>query len=250
MALKRLIPSEDGLYISHRTPFLPKGQFEEATICQIIDFAYAMSFAKTGEHRDHRSGGIHRRKNGEIFANTFQGKLSEFAVYEKLSAIFPIDSPDLSVYGLGKWDDSDFNINGSKISIKSTKSFGNLLLLETKDWNADAEYIPNLDKGTSIYDIHILVRVDPYCESLMKKNKILYSNKINKALLEEIIKKQIWNYDIPGYITRNELIYAIKNKHIIQQGEMLNGTTKMDADNYYIQTIDLHPIETISKNLL
>lgn len=58
--------------------------FSLSDVKSAFDFAYDMSFGKNGEHRDHRSGGTYERKPGEIFANTFQGKLCEFAIYEVL----------------------------------------------------------------------------------------------------------------------------------------------------------------------
>lgn len=94
-----------------------------------------MSFGGNGEHRNHRTGGTHQRKKGEIFANAFQGKLAECAIYNQFYNELDITEPDFETYGLGEWDDADFYINDFKISIKSTKSFGNLLLLETRDWN-------------------------------------------------------------------------------------------------------------------
>jgi hypothetical protein len=47
------------------------------------------------------------------------------------------------------------------ISIKATKHFGQLLLLETKDWNNNGQYIPNLSlEKQSQYDYFILVRTN------------------------------------------------------------------------------------------
>ena len=40
---------------------------------ECFDFAYGMSYAKRGEHRDSRSGGNLHRTKGQIFINTFQG---------------------------------------------------------------------------------------------------------------------------------------------------------------------------------
>ena len=64
--------------------FKPIHTLKKTTLETSLKFAYDMTFGKNGEHRNHRTGGIYLRKNGEIFANTFQGKLSEFAVYNTL----------------------------------------------------------------------------------------------------------------------------------------------------------------------
>ena len=42
----------------------------------------------------------------------------------------------------GKWDDQDFVINDSEISLKSMAFFSNPLLLETKNWDLQGNYIP------------------------------------------------------------------------------------------------------------
>lgn len=206
-----------------------------------FNFAYAMSFGRTGAHRDHRSGGINRRRNGEIFANTFIGKLSEFAIYQELCKQgVELETPDLNVYGLGKWDSCDFKIFDKLISIKSTKTFGNLLLLETKDWTSNGMYIPN---GT-IYDFTILVRIADDAESIMRKNKVLFIDDIDINDLWNFFNECSWEYDVPGFITNEDLVYLITNDFIIYQGEKLNGSVTMDANNYYCQTGDMRDFST------
>jgi len=243
--LSKLSQQSQGLYFNSTKQFNPIGTFRRQTIQRTLDFAYQMSFGQAGEHRNHRSGGTHIRKNGEIFANTFQGKLSEFGIYNVLFKTYEIEVPDLSTYGLGEWDDCDFVVNDKKVSIKSTKKFGQLLLLESKDWNNNAEYIPNINKGTASYDIFILVRIEPFCEDILKSLRALYSNTFSKEMLADTILKYDWKYDIPGFITRDELISVIRNRHIIRQGEFLNGKTRMDAENYYVQAGDMHSISEL-----
>lgn len=236
-----------GKNINRKKDFIPMGELKNNIIEKVFEFAWGMSFGEVGEHRDHRSGGSKNRKNGEIFANTFQGKLSEFAVYNQICSEFKdaLKEPDLEQYGLGQWDDSDFEIDGKKISVKSTKSFGNLLLLETKDWNSNGQYKPNLSKKQSDYDVFILVRIKTYCEDLLKGMRILYSNKVEKQLLLDNIKNEVWKYDIPGFITNEDLKYIIRNEFVIRKGEILNGKTPMDAENYYIQAGDMRDIKYI-----
>lgn len=204
-----------------------------------FDFAYDMSFGKSGEHRDHRSGGTYERKPGEIFANTFQGKLCEFAIYEVLKGKFDINKPDLETYGLGKWDDFDFKIKDKLLSVKSTKSFGHLLLLEKKDWNEKGEYIPSNNKH---YDFTFLVRIKNDPEGIMRRERKLFSTYEERSELWELFKNVSWDFDVPGFISNEELIYLIKNEFIIYRGDYLNGKTRMDATNYYCQAGDMHPI--------
>lgn len=227
--------------VNRRKPFSAIDSISFEYVQMAFNFAYAMSYGRTGAHRDHRSGGINRRRNGEIFANTFIGKLSEFAIYQELCKQgVELETPDLNVYGLGKWDSCDFKIFDKLISIKSTKTFGNLLLLETKDWTSNGMYIPN---GT-IYDFTILVRIADDAESIMKRKRVLYTDIIDIDDLWELFCNCSWEYDVPGFITNEDLIYLISQKYVISQGEKLNGSVTMDANNYYCQTGDMRDFST------
>lgn len=117
-------------YIADVVPFTNFGEIPLEYVKLSFDFAYDMTFGRVGQHRAYRTGGTHIRRNGEIFANAFQGKLCEFAIYLELKDKHDVDMPDLTVNPLGEWDDYDFRIDNYNISVKSTKSFGQLLLLE------------------------------------------------------------------------------------------------------------------------
>ena len=187
------------------------------------------------------------RRQGEIFADTFQGKLAEFAVYNCLYKDFDINVPDLEVWDLGKWDSCDLIANGAKIAIKSTKAFGQLLLLETKDWDINGSYIPNSETQEGEYDIFILVRMKPFCADILKEHKLYYSDTADYDSLKSAVCSEKWEYDIPGFITRDDLKDIIKDKQIIAQGAFLNGKMRMDAENFYCQAGDMHPIKTLKK---
>lgn len=219
--------------------FLDNKYLEES-----FEFAWDMSFGKVGMHRNHRSGGMRRRKNGEIFLNVFQGKLAEFAVYQEMNRrCLLVDYPDLGRYGIGQWDSSDFEIGGMAISIKSTKHYGNLLLLETKDWDHEGLYIPNRGTSHEKYDFFILVRLKLDLEKKMKINRLLYSEICDKTLLRSLISNAEIEFDMPGFISYEVLKDIISRKQIIPQGSSLNGSVKMDASNYYIETGKLIDME-------
>ncbi|MBK3333415.1 hypothetical protein GWK41_10100 [Persephonella atlantica] len=243
-----------GYCISSKKKYKALDYFESKDIVKVFNFAYEMAFG-SGKHRNHRSGGNARRKKGQIFINTFQGKLAELAVYKEFEKHNPkaykkLSGIDFSVYGLGEWDSYDLSMEDKKFSVKSTKFYGHLLLLETKDWNEDGEYLPNKQVGKPCtYDYFVLVRISPDGESLMKKEKLLYSNNIDKEKLKGIIESQKWEYDIPGYISHDDLKYIISNKFIIQKGDLLNCKIEMDADNYYVQSGDLRCFTELIKSL-
>ena len=224
--------------------------FEKNILDKCFNFAYEMAFGRIGEHRAYRSGGSKNRANGEIFIDSFQGKLAEYALWLELKRL-GINScePDINTYGLGEWDDVDLDVNGIKISIKSTKYYGQLLLLECKDWNSDGIYIPNISKGSGKYDFITLIRTAPSGEDILKKQRLLYvRNNINREMLKSIIlgRDNLWLYDIPGFITHNDLINIIRNRYIIPKGGLLGKTfTPMDADNYYVQAGDMRKVSEL-----
>jgi len=252
--MQKLLKKENSYFINSKKEFKKQREFKKETVKKVFDFAYEMTFGN-GEHRDHRTGGSIKRKKAQIFINTFQGKLSELAVYNAFAiynkkAYQKLSKPDFEVYGLGEWDDSDITYKNVKFSIKSTKFYGNLLLLETKDWNSNAEYIPNLKSDKNyIYDYFILVRIKPDAEQIMKKNKMLYLDYIKKEQLYSIIKSEHWQYDIAGYITQQDLKTIINENFILPKNALLNGTIQMDAQNYYIQSGDLKDIKTLIEAL-
>ena len=235
-------------YINNKKTFSVRARISADDLRASFTFAHSMTFGKTGEHRDHRSGGTHRRKNGELFINTFQGKIAEFAVYRTfIQSGVSCLPPDLETFSLGIWDSSDLVSNNKHINIKSSKYYANLLLLETKDWDTQGRYLPNLSgEGNAEYDFFIFVRVKPDGEKIMKSQRLLYSETVSQSQLWTIISNEIWEYDIPGFIAKEELCRVISGCQIIPRGAMLNGQTRMDAENYYIQCGDMCAIEELA----
>lgn len=242
----KMIRNNDSLFINNKKNFDSTNHVNYDYIKKVFDFAYEMTFGVSGQHRNHRSGGTYQRRNGEIFCDTFQGKISEFAIFQFFKDKLNIAEPDLQTYGLGKWDTFDFTINGKVISVKSTKHYGNLLLLETKDWNFQGQYIPN---NNETIDYVILVRINDEVTKLMKANRLYFSDNIDKRYLWNLLKDINCIFDIPGYITKEDLIYLINNGFVIRRGEKLNGSTTMDAENYYCQTGDMQNIEKFTEEV-
>ena len=247
MAIFHLLDKqENNYYINESVPFSSIGTVPTVLVESVFDFAYQMTFGQKGEHRDHRTGGTYQRRKGEIFANTFQGKLAEYALFSILNKIgVNVSKPDLDVYGLGKWDSVDLTVGDKSISIKSTKSFGNLLLLEENDWDEQANYIPN----SHGYDYTFLIRMNPFCEDVMKRNRFLYSDSISEDKLKPVVLSENWEFDIPGYVTKADLIQIINEEYTLPRGAMLNGRTRMDASNYYIQSGDMRSLNDFINNL-
>lgn len=249
MKLHKLLFEGNNFQITKSKPFEPIFNLSEYTK-KVFDFSYGMTFENKGKHRSHRTGGIINRKNGELFINSFQGKMCEFGIYKflKTSGI-DLEIPDLEMWGEGKWDDTDLVVKSRSINIKSVSYFSNLLLLEKNDWNESGEYIPNIGIKKTTYDFFILSRLKPNSKNILSANRLLYLNHIEKDYLFELVENQNWEFDIPGYITTSDLIEIIKSKNILTQHSTLNLYTRVDADNYYCQSGDLRNIDSLPQIL-
>lgn len=251
MYIRLDVRSYNEYYINNKKDFT-HNPVDKETLEKCFEFAYNMVFGD-GHHRNHRSGGQYDRKKGELFANTFQGKLAEYATYIKLknAGLVDLEHPDMGIYGKGVWDDTDLKYKHININIKSAAYFSNLLLLECKDWNEQGEYIPNIDSSSSkVYDFFLMIRVKPDIKALLRKNRLFYSDDISKSVLNKIITDENWYIDFGGYCTIQTIKYIINEKYILPQNSLLNGRTKMDANNFYIQCGDLKDIDDLIQNLL
>ncbi len=228
-------------------------EMEEGDVLSSFNFAYSMSFGREGEHRPYRTGGTRKRTTGEIFANAFQGKLAEFAVYRVLSRSFSdISEPDTSAYERGRWDAFDCEVQGEIIAVKSTKEYGNLLLLEAGDWDENGNYVQNWETEGQDYAVFILVRISPNCETIMKKAGLLFLKEAPKEKLEiPLLQNPLnqWLFDIPGFATKGDVKCAIASGLFLRKGDKLGSYTEMDAGNYYIQSGDLRTLSEL-KNYL
>lgn len=232
-----------------KVPFEAIGTIDPEDVQKAVDFSRDMTYGK-GYHREQREGGEHKRTPNEIFINDIQGKLAEYAVTYCLNEYgFETTEPDLAVYGKNEWDSVDIDCNGKHISIKSTKAFGQLLLLETAEYDENGCYTPNIKIPEKIekYDYFILVRISPSCEDLLRARKLVYGTKIPKDVFD-MLKKQEWSYSMPRFISRDELITLIKKRFILKKGDYLNNT-KMDATNYYVKAYDMHKLFEIKDKL-
>lgn len=232
------------LTITKQLSFVECGRFSIEQLNRCI------SFAKEVEQRDHRSGGNNKRSSKEIFFDTVEGKLGEFAVTNQFdnwnknhSNKINYDKLDFNYYPRGKWDSSDLTINinnrSKNVQIKTSKHYSQLLLLEQNDWDSNANYL----HSKKLFDYIFLqrIKIDKKYENYIKN---LYNNNLNNDLLEEIINNIY--YDKFRYIKHAELQYIINHNFIIQKNEYLNKT-RMDASNYYIQAYDMHTLEECEK---
>ena len=228
--------------VNRRVQFEKIRNFKPTTVFSVFQFAYDMTFGAKGEHRHSRSGGSHFRTNIEIFSNAFQGKLSEFAVANLFFKHKDFRAPDLSTHSLGVWEDVDFLIGESVIAVKSTKSYGNLLLLEKTDWDLQGNYLAST--GTPRNYTHIvLVRIAPDSDKITRQFRTNHlDSDFENSLKAKIINRE-WSYDIPGFIETQDLQRLIRDGYVVPKGARLNDSVTMDADNYYAQAGDLRNVK-------
>ena len=250
---QKLINRGNFYYFVDKLPFeINMRPIPKKYISDSLSFAYDMAFMPNGHHRAHRSGGLEQRDSKQIFLDAFHGKIGEFGFYDYFTYLkdYECSKPDLNVYSIGKWDDGDLEVKDFQrketkhVAIKTTKYYGNLLLLETKDWNENGIYIPSINKD-DIYkpSRFVLMRIKPSLDVKVIKPFI---NTNDYELVFDFIMEKDWFYDIPGFITNDDLQFLIKNDFILPQGSFLCGRTKMDAENYYVQSVDLRHLPKIS----
>lgn len=209
--------------------FVPETRLKPESIKKCLLFASEMAYGR-GYHKSQSFGGTeYNRLPNEIFINTFQGKLAELAIYNELSAlgIRPDKMPEFDIWGKGKWEDCDFTLNNGKIraSVKSTKWFGNLLLLKKDKYNEKGEFLETFESDSFAYDFTFLVRISgvksPKPEHYLEENDI--------------------DVEVTGFLTHSKFLEVIKEKQVIPKGIILGSP--LIVDNYYIFAKDLIDIK-------
>lgn len=211
----------------------------------VFDFAHEMAFG-SGYHRSNRSGGSQKRNPNLIFRDVMEGKIGEFALYRYLeSNNILVTPPDCSVHSKGVWDGGDFQFRNSfNISMKTSKHFAQLLLLEAKDY-----YIEN-DRVLYKHDNHspdaiVFARTCNDIASFMKENNWTQV----KDMKEDMYQAAKTTCEITGYITNKDLKNLIQHDFLIKKGNKLNGSVRMDANNYYIPAKEMKSKENLCETL-
>ncbi|MFW6016766.1 MAG: hypothetical protein ACOCRK_10040 [bacterium] len=195
-----------------------------------IDFAERMTFGDGNHNKFSFGSDNYPREQKEIYRDALQGKIAELAFYNYLyiHKIRTKEEPNFESWDLGIWEDCDFELahNNKKISIKSTKNFGQLLLIERERYNEEGLYIEPAEGNTPIkYDYIFLCRV---------------SNIYNDSQIEDYRQnKNLGNIEceITGFITFNQFKDVIRRKQYLPKGIILGMPLKVA--NYYILASDL-----------
>lgn len=212
-----------------RKEFAPDTKLKSESIKKCLHFASEMAYGE-GYHKSQSFGNSnYNRSTKEIFINTFQGKLAELAVYNELYSIGirPDNPPEFDVWGKGRWEDCDFTLNNGAIraSVKSTKWFGNLLLLEKNKYNQKGEFLETFESEPLAYDFTFMVRISG----------------VKSAKPENYLEKNEIDVEVTGFLSHSKFLQVINEKQIIPQGIILG--TPLIVDNYYIFAQDLTEVK-------
>lgn len=188
-----------------------------------------------------------KRTSNEQFIDILQGKIAEFGLYYFLlkSGWENIPKPEMGLWAKGHWEDTDFTgtLNGitQSISLKSSKSKANLLMLECSRYTANGEYRENSSGGKPVrHDRIYFARVQ--CKNRKMLGEILSPDITeemprvfkNKNEIYDKLNKIFIEIEISGYITHNMFKAAIAENKIIHKGQRLGKKSiPLIADNYW-----------------
>jgi hypothetical protein len=219
-----LIPNEG------KIRFTPNITLKDESIEKCILFATKMAYGEGHHQANAFAGKTYTRNAQEIFINTLQGKISELGFYNIMLkyGIKPDKFPEFGVWGKGVWEDCDFELNNGKIkiSLKSTKHFGNLLLLEKDRYNTNGEYLEPANDNVPIkHDYIFFARIKG----------------VDSAKPEDYRPPYNIQCEITGFITHNKFLDVIKNDQYIPKGTRLG--IPMIVDNYYVVASELIQVQ-------
>lgn len=211
---------------------------DEAVLFNCFEYAYKMAEYK--KQRENRSGGTIKRNKLEIFWDDFRGKIAECYVkeyYENQGC--EVKGIDFAIYDRGQWDKFDLRINGKVVSVKSSKHFSQLLLLETADWK-DGKYVGDTTNGKYSVDyfmfVRTLIQVPEGFESGNELNKDVLWDKIKSINIKAEISGVLSHFDFREQVTKYR--YIIPKGAWFRINPNTNGT-RMDAENYYVKIAEL-----------
>lgn len=207
--------------------FLPNVSLTKEQFFECLEFAKNMAY--WWNHKTLAFGGNNYNRNAkEVFINALQWKLAEVGFYNFYTNKWrnDIPKPDFWVWERWTWEDCDMEIWWKKISIKSTKNFWNLLLLEKNRYSMEWLYLEPAEWVEPIkYDLTYLVRV----------SGITSSNPDDYVSMDWIEIEVTW------YLTHTEFLSLITTQQYIPHGILL-WKKELIVDNYYICSWDLHRV--------
>lgn len=225
----RLNENGNSVFVTAPRKFLPEKEISRYSM-KSLEWAYDNAY------HGHFKGATNK---WDTFLNAFIGKLGEYSVYNFFKTKgYELEEPETILRQKGEWDDGDLFVEGKKLQIKTTVGNSNFLLMRKKDWDKEGNYLWGKEGVDKDYGAFFLVRIDPDPRKLFTEGASL--DEI-KSLCENVR----WEYEITGFVSKKDLIYAIEHNYVIPQGKMLNGKIKIREDLIYFQAGDLKDPELI-----
>lgn len=236
ITFKRLREKENRFFLTSTRDFSPLKIDLNKYTNEIVEFSHESCWGAgylNGKGRD----------TSTIFKNSTLGKFGEFALYEFfLKEGYQPSRPDMTIMKKGKWDDGDLDLGKMKFQIKSTFSFGNLLLLNKSDYDSTGKYIHGNNGKLITYDAFFLCRMKPSLDIL----EIGGNSDPGIETLKQKLENVNFRMDIAGYIKLEDFLKIIsEGMYIPQKTYIGNGQRKLEEDLYYCQSGDLRSIKTI-----
>ena len=215
----------------YRIPFNSfKIKVKKNLIKKLIEFCYGIDVKNT------RSGGSEIRNQEKKRYDNLQGKMAEIIIYSLYKDIYNFEDIDFDLYERGEWDSLDLISKLSKlnINVKSGLHFHNLLLLTAKDYDEYGNYKHHINED-NCKQIFSFVRVKLDKDKLIK----MLSKNINEFYKWFLKEYETIEYDL-FFCNIKTVKNAISKGNLIKKDEKLNGTEKMDADNYYLLIYNMY----------
>lgn len=185
------------------------------------------------------------RDKAATFKNALTGKFGEFGLYRHFTNLgYTLPSPDLTIMPKGVWDDGDLFWEGKKISVKTTASWKDLLLLKKEEWNDGGGYLFGMNGIDYSYKAFFLCRINPDIESLLIS--IQGDEDPGIKLINSHLEQIKFTMDFPGFINIEDFKRIIQTDMCIPAKGKI-GKKEFDSALYYCQTGDLRDIDIIKK---
>ncbi|MCQ2978415.1 MAG: hypothetical protein MJ245_01300 [Clostridia bacterium] len=242
--MNRFTKIGEGEYLTNSLKQLKPIIVPEQYTLDSAQFAYDMTYGKKGAHRENN------RAMDTIFANAYQGKLAEFAIYDYLNS-YGVDcsKPDIRALGRGYWDSGDLYSGNEIISVKSSVSYMNFLRLKFDDYDEQGRYRYGYGKYKED-DYIAYARVLPNINRTIKDNSFEISDLIRRDALtvndlERLVAEETWKCDLTGFITRDEFRKEIIEEDlVVEKGDKVDNLTMFDK-YYYAQAGDLSDMDDL-----
>ena len=197
-----------------------------------VENVFNFAFNSKGNHRETRTGGQASRNEVQRFFNIFLGKLGEVATFNHFikNNVNLKTKVDYEIRERGQWDDCDMVTEDNKyISIKSSKFYSNMLLLEKNDYNEKGELIYNLNKNKiSSFDYFTYIRIAPIKIGCKKIEFSGYGRDFKqntndlKLELFNFIQSFDWVYEEPFIIEKKFFVdFCIKNNYYVEANNLI-----------------------------